>query len=123
MGAMICDYDFFKMLYQVQARSMLRSGVAVHIALLSLTDEEGNELNRRSLERAMENLQDQVRCGLRRGDVAARCSVSQYILMLPQANYENSCMVCRRLIKGFQRRYPHSPANINYSVQPLEPLL
>lgn len=123
MGAMICDYDFFKMLYQVQARSMLRSGVAVHIALLSITDEAGNELSRRSLERAMENLQDQVCSGLRRGDVAARCSVSQYILMLPQANYENSCMVCRRLIKGFQRRYPHSPANINYSVQPLEPLL
>jgi len=123
MGAMLCDYDFFKMLYQLQARSMARTGVAIHIALLSLTDQDGNELQRRSLDRAMENLQEQIRTGLRRGDVAARCSVSQYILMLPQANYENSCMVCRRIIKSFERRYPHSPASINFSVQPLEPLL
>ena len=57
----------------------------------------------------MENLQEQVRTGLRRGDVAARCSVSQYILMLPQANYENSCMVCRRLIKGSSAGTPILP--------------
>ena len=41
--------------------------------------------------------------------------------MLPQANYENSCMVCERIVGAFSRRYPHSPALIHYSVQPLEP--
>jgi len=58
---------------------------------------------------------------LRQGDVVTRCSISQMILMLPQANYENSCAVCQRIIKAFQRQYPHSPAEIHYSVQPLEP--
>ena len=42
--------------------------------------------------------------------------------MLPQANYENSCKVCERLLKAFERQYPHSPVDIKYSVQPLEPM-
>lgn len=120
-GALICDYDFFKVLYHAEARFLARSGDAIHIALLSVEGKNGEELPKRSLNRAMENLRDQVRLGLRKGDVATRCSVSQYLLMLPQANYENSCMVCERIIRAFTRQYPHSPVRLHYSVQPMEP--
>ena len=120
-GAMVCEYDFFKVLYHAEARMVARSGDAVHIGLLSVLGEGGKELPKRSLDRAMENLEEQIRLNLRRGDIASRCSVSQFILMLPQANYENSCMVCERVLKAFCRQYPHSPAEIHYSVQPLEP--
>lgn len=120
-GAMLCDYDFFRMLYQVEARFIARSGDAIHIALISVHGEGNAELPKRSLDRVMENLRDQIRINLRRGDVAAQCSVSQYILMLPQANYENSCMVCERITKSFARQFPHSPAVLHYCVQPLEP--
>ena len=122
-GALICDYDFFKVLYHAEARAVARSGDAVHIALLTLMGEDGRDLPKRSLDRAMENLQEQIRLNLRRGDIAAQCSVSQFILMLPQANYENSCMVCQRICKAFARQYPHSPADIRFSVHPLEPNL
>ena len=71
----------------------------------------------------MQNLLGVIRSSLRRGDVASRCSVSQYILLLPQANYENSCMVCDRIVKAFGRQYPHSPAVLRFSVQPLDPKL
>lgn len=122
-GALFCEYDFFKVLYQAEARAVARSGDAVHVGLLSVNGQGDKELSKRSLDRAMENLREQVRMGLRRGDIVSRCSVSQYILMLPQANYENSCMVCERIIKAFVRQYPHSPARLSYSVQPLEPNL
>ena len=69
----------------------------------------------------MDNLKELIQKNLRRGDIAARCSVSQFILLLPQANYENSCMVCERIIKTFNRQYPHSPATLRSSVHPLEP--
>ncbi len=121
-GALMCDYDFFKVLYHAEARFLARSGDAVHIGLLSVTGEGGRELPKRSLDRVMENLEELVRNNLRKGDVASRCSISQYILMLPQANYENSCMVCGRIVKAFGRQYPHSPAELHYSVQPLEPV-
>lgn len=120
-GAFFCDYDFFKVIYHAEARAIARSGDAVHICLLSVTGQNGQELPKRSLDRCMENLREIIRSSLRRGDVAARCSVSQYILMLPQANYENSRMVCQRIIKAFCRQYPHSPARLYDSVQPLEP--
>lgn len=120
-GCMICEYDFFKVLYQAEARAIARSGDAVHICLFTLTDENGEELPRRSLDRAMDNLQETIRTRLRKGDIASRCSVSQFIVMLPQANYENSCMVSQRIISAFFRQYPHSPAKIDYSVWPLEP--
>ncbi len=122
-GAMYCEYDFFRFLYQAQARSIARSGEVVHIALLSLYDCNRQPLPRKSLDRAMDNLQDLLLKSLRKGDVVCRCSVSQMLVMLPQANYENSCAVCQRLIKAFYRQYPHSPAQVHFSVQPLEPKL
>ena len=122
-GAVFCEYDFFRLLYQVQARAIVRSGDVIHIALMSLRSEDGKPLPRRSLDRAMENLQSLVVAGLRQGDVVTRYSASQLIIMLPQANYENSCAVCKRLVKAFCRQYPHSPAQVHFSVHPLEPSL
>ena len=121
-GALICDYAVFKLFYQAEARSVARRGDAIHIGVLSVIGENGKELPQRSLERAMENLRTQVQNGLRRGDVASRCSASQYVVMLLQANYENSCMVCERITRAFARAHPHSPARIHCTVHPLEPL-
>lgn len=120
-GALFCDYDFFRAIYHSVARLVERSGHAVHLALISVTDSSGGDLSKRSLERVVDNLQELIRTNLRRGDVAARCSVSQFILLLPQANYENSRMVCTRITKAFTRQYPHSPASLHTFVQPLEP--
>jgi hypothetical protein len=121
-GAFLCDYDFFRVVYRAIARAVPRSGEVVHIALLSAAAGEGEKtLSRRSLDCCMENLEEVIVTSLRKGDVVSRCSVSQYIIMLPQANFENSCMVCERIIKAFVRQYPHSPAHLRYMVQPLLP--
>jgi DNA-binding SARP family transcriptional activator len=121
-GALFCDYDFFKVIYRAQARAVARSGDAVHLCLLTVSGENG-ELSKRSLDVCMENLRRIVCSHIRKGDVASRCSVSQYVVMLPQANYENACAVMERITRTFDRQYPHSPASVRYSVQPLEPHL
>lgn len=118
-GAMVCEYDFFKILYRAEARSIARNGHSANICLLSVSGKDGEMLARRSLDPAMNNLQVLVQNNLRRGDVIARCSISQYIILLPQANYENSRMVADRLVSAFYRRYPHSPARLRYTVQQL----
>lgn len=120
-GALICDYDIFKVIYHSVTRSVGRSGDAVHLALISVDGEDGSPLSRRSLDRVVENLQDLIRSCLRRGDVVSRCSVSQFIMLLPHANYENSRMICERIVKAFRRAYPHSPALLHTSIHPLEP--
>lgn len=120
-GAMLCAYDFFKILYHAQSRAMVRTGSAAHLCLLSVAAKDGSELSKRSLDRAMDNLKDLIRQNLRRDDVAAQCSVSQYVILLPRASYENSHMVANRLMTAFYRRYPHSPARLRCVVQPLSP--
>lgn len=122
-GALVCEYDYFVVLCRSEARSMARDGKAAHIALISVSNSDDEELPKRSLDRTMDNLEDQIRTNLRRGDALTRCSVSQFLVMLPHANYEDSCMVCRRIINAFSRRYPNSPAKLRFTVQPLEPNL
>ena len=120
-GAMQCDYDYFKVLCYAESRAMERNGNATHIALLSVSSGTDKPLTKRSLDRIMEQLGEQLRANLRRGDTISRCSVSQYIIMLPKANYENSCMDCRRVMTAFNRAHPHISAVIHYMVQPLTP--
>ena len=118
-GAMQCDYDQFKVLCFAKSRDMERSGNVTHVVLLSVVSDDSKPLSKVSLNRAMDRLGEQLRLNLRRGDTYSRCSLSQYILMLPKANYENSCMVSRRIINAFQRAYPHTHVKINHMVQPL----
>ncbi len=120
-GAMVCDYDYFKILCFSESRTMERSGHATHVALLSVASTTGTPMAKRSQDRILEQLGEHIRLNLRRGDTISRCSVTQYIMMLPKANYENSCMVCRRIIASFHQAHPKTAVKINYMVQPLTP--
>lgn len=120
-GALFCDYDFFKTIYHSYARLMERSGDAAHLALVTAEAPGGGELPRRSLDRVMDNLQQLIGQNLRRGDVACRCGLAQFLLLLPQANYENSRRIADRITKAFARQYPHSPAVLRASVHPMQP--
>lgn len=121
-GAFMCDYGLFKLFYQAEARAAARRGDAIHIGILSVLANGKKTLSERGLERAMEQLRIQIQNNLRTGDIAACCSPSQYILMLVQANYENSKQVCDRVVQAFFRAYPRSPARLRAVVFPLEPI-
>lgn len=120
-GAMVCDYDYFKVLCFAEKRSMERNGNATHVALFSVVPGSGNALPKKNLDRVMDQLQRQMQVNLRRGDILSQCSASQLIVMLPNANYENSCMVCRRLLAAFHQVYPRAGVKVNFMVQPLTP--
>lgn len=120
-GAFFCEYEFFKDIYRIQVRSLARSRAETYLGLLTAVDLHGDALPQQRLNFCMERLRKLIHQCLRRGDVFARYSPSQYIIMLPCANYANSCKVMERVIKRFQRENPNSPAILHYSVQPLEP--
>ena len=121
-GALMCEYSYFKLLYQAEARSAARRCEAVHVAVLSVTDTDGGALTKRRLDRAMEELRALLQTSLRRGDIVARCSISQYIIMLLQADYEDSRMVCDRILRTYKSAHPNAAEYIRFSVLPLEPL-
>lgn len=118
-GALYCELDFFKAIYCAQSRAIARSGLAIHVVLLTVTAADGSPLSKRSLERCMENLHPLICDSLRRGDIVSQCSASQYIILLSNTNYENACLVVDRIIRRFGRQYPHSPGFLRYHVQPI----
>lgn len=120
-GALVCDYDFFRIVCHSMARMAARSGEPLHVALISVRPAKDAPLPRHSLDRVMDHLQDVIRRHLRRGDAATRCSASQFALLLPQATYENGQMICSRITRAFVRQFPHSPAVLHVSLQPLRP--
>lgn len=119
-GALVCEYDFFRVLCYSMSRSVLRNGIAVHLALITMRGKKINEHDGKRWEKLQADLQDAIRSSLRRGDSLARCSASQYVIMLPRANYENSCMVCERLSRAYYQKHSRLDAEIRYDVFPIQ---
>ena len=120
-GAFVCDYDFFKILYRAHARSVMRSGLAIHTAILTLKSKDGTELPKETLSAVMDRFEKHLSLSLRKGDVITRCSSSQFIIMLLSATYESSVKVCDRFITSFGKKYPRTHVSIDSYVQVLTP--
>ena len=69
----------------------------------------------------MEDVQFAINETLRRGDVLARYSMSQYVILLPTASYENVEMIMKRISSAFYRKYMKKDIGIQYKLQPLDP--
>ncbi len=117
-----CEYEFFKDVYRLEARSALRTGQVIHIALITITTDNRKPLTQKQTNTTMDRLKDVIGNSLRRNDVYARYSVTQYLLMLPSASFENSQMVMNRIVSAFRSQYPKMPVTLQYKVLPLDPI-
>lgn len=122
-GAFYCEYEFFKDIYRLEARGASRSGQTVHIALITVLDGYGKKLTTAKLNTAMVRLRGVITSSLRRGDVFTRYSVSQYMVMLPSASFENADAVLGRITRNFRRAYPKMEILLHFSILPLNPLM
>lgn len=120
-GALQCDFDYFRILCYALSRAMERSGNAAHVVLLDVISTAERELPRQSIDRVMGQLSQQIRLSLRRGDVFCQCSISQFVVLLGRANFENSQVICDRILRAFHRAYPYAPVRITYQARPLSP--
>lgn len=120
-GAFYCEYSVFKDIYQLESRSIERTGDSIYLCLLTLSDLKGKLLSQPFLNKGMDLLRNSIRSSLRRGDVFCRYSVSQYMLLLPTATYESGEMVLRRITQNFHRTYTRRDMIVNYSLQAVTP--
>lgn len=120
-GAFLCEYSIFKDLYRIEARCLDRYGGRVFLGLLTVTNAYMEAPEPRVLNRAMDQLVDVARRMLRKGDIIARYSPGQYVMLLPTVTYETGQMVLERIQKSFRREYPKSPVVVSYKLRPLRP--
>lgn len=118
-GAFYCEFEFFRDMYRLEARSAQRTGDSVYICLLTVTDYSNKTPEQRVLNRAMKSLKESIQGSLRRGDVFTRYSVSQYIIMLPTVSYENGKTVLQRIVARFHKEYTRRDIAVNFKLQPI----
>lgn len=123
VGPYFCEYEIFKNIYRLSARGAQRTGQSVYILLITLTDEENELLPLKTMRRAMDLLQTAIGDSLRKEDVCARFSNSQYVLMLTSISYENCELVLKRIETRFQFLLRNKKVIMHKTMQPMDPIV
>ncbi|MGX8700857.1 BTAD domain-containing putative transcriptional regulator [Caproiciproducens sp.] len=119
-GAYYCDYDVFKSIYRIQARSVARTGGSVFIVLFTVSGPDGELPKPRVAKLASERLKATIMDSLRKGDTVASYSATQFIVMLPLISYENAEMVVDRILQKFRFRYRRDNVKISTRINALD---
>ncbi|MCL2120730.1 MAG: winged helix-turn-helix domain-containing protein [Clostridiales bacterium] len=119
-GPFCCEYGFFREAYRLEARRAARHGTSVQIALITLSLPDGKSPTLNLLNKTMDQVLSVLENTLRRGDVVARYSGAQYVLMLPTASYEDATMILDRIVSTFDQKNRKSFLILNYKIQQLD---
>ncbi len=118
-GAYYCNYQSFTNTYRFVVRHIERSGQTAYLMLLTFSD-LGNdtvELNKK-MQKISLAFHTVARESLRRGDVYARYSPSQFILLLMDISEENCKVVSARIQERFLNYYQDSEVSLHFKVIP-----
>jgi DNA-binding SARP family transcriptional activator len=104
-GAFFCELEVFKNIYRLKMRDSQRSGQRVQICLITIRNPRGEETESGSrIISEMKKLHDCVSVSLRKSDVFARYSLSQYVLMLSSAAEDTGKMVVNRIANCYRSK-------------------
>jgi len=122
-GAFYCEYEVFRQAYIVEIRRSKRHKRDVNVFLLTLTRDPvkagKRPLDKRAVESAMGKLFYIINDSLRVGDIFARYSPSQYIMMLRFMTRENCEAILKRLESRYREENILGAETFVYEFQPL----
>ena len=99
----------------------MRTGQSVYLILFTVSDENGGLLTIRVQNAIMRFLQLLIGNSLRRGDVYAQYSDTQYVVMLQSITEENTQKVADRIAQGCKELCDSKKIILNVTIQPLDP--
>lgn len=116
-GPFVCEYCIFQETYRLIARQAAREGRSVYLCLITISDSKGDLPSLNKLDAAMKRLLDAINDSLRRGDVVSKYSGAQYVILLPDINYEDGSMVMERIIKKYYQANRRSVLHLKYKLE------
>lgn len=119
-GVFLCGYPVFKEIYQLEARKSLRSGLPNQMILFTIETIHGENdaIGLFRIKQGMEQMERVMKRTLRLGDVAAKYSDSQYVLLVLNCNRECAYLVADRLVnKMFEGTSKYSGIKIKVDVE------
>ena len=118
--AFFCSFEQFTSIYQLEVRRAMRNGGCLHVAMITLTDDKGAFLTPKINDVVAEQVQKVIVSTVRQSDVVAKFSPSQFIIMLPNANLEDSAFVVERILNAYYLEYSKSLIRLNYQIREME---
>lgn len=119
-GAFICDYGIFKETYKIVTRQAARSNRSVSIVLITVCDSHGELPDLNILDKVMEKLVIVIRDDLRRGDVVSKYSGAQFVIMLPDARYNDAVKITERIIRSYYKSNRKSLLQFKYKIDEIK---
>ena len=121
-GVFFCDYQIFRQIYRMEMRRIDRLGIAEYIILLTLRRNSriwrGSTVDHGLIE-GMDILENAICESLRIGDVAARYSPTQVIVLLPACTYESGVKVAERIRNNFKNNIGNRRLELIYELAEL----
>lgn len=103
INAYYCSLPSFIDIYRLAARRSERNGQPFCLMLCTITDYEGKVIqNQEKLKARSELLRKTIGRALRRSDVYAKYSASQYLVLLMGVGEENCMVVGKRISRNFR---------------------
>jgi diguanylate cyclase (GGDEF)-like protein len=116
-GAYKVEYDGFQKIYRFISRCLERKNQPVQIVLFTI---QGENEDRDVMRKAMTELATAASGSLRRGDVIAKFSDCQYVVILIDASIENGRRAAERAMSRWNKIQKNSELSLNYEIQSIE---
>jgi DNA-binding SARP family transcriptional activator len=107
-SAFFCELEVFKNIYRLKIRDAERNSQKIQICLITVTDpvSEKHENYPEAIAEEMKKLRVCVGDSLRKSDIYARYSVSQFVIMLPAATDEAGKTITGRITDRYRAASP-----------------
>lgn len=117
----ICEYPVFREIYRVEARRIRRTGIAEYVVLVTIkpSGRSGKDGQDARIRAGMEILEQLLKRALRTGDVVARYSSMQYVLLLPTCTYGSTLLIAERIESEFRREAGKRRLVLQFEVEEL----
>lgn len=116
-GTFYCNYDTFKNMYRLHARTYKRTKASRFLALLTLVDEEANHPFSQAIRTHMLILKKVIFDLLRKNDIFTQFSASQYSLILETQNVQNCELVMQRINDRFEKKAELNTIKLQWEIK------
>ena len=106
-SAFVCGFEEFRSIYQLEVRRAPRTGSCMHVVMLTVGEDCRTDIER---------LKEFLVTSLRSGDVVAQYSDTQFIIMLHEADLEDSERVMERVVKNYRNNTPQESVSLNWQI-------
>lgn len=118
-GAIICDYEYFKFLYNIQKRKSLRTNESDYVALITLAKSKISRHDQLEVEKWSKNMTQVLSKSLRKGDVFSFWNETQLLIMLHNISGEGIRTVESRIKKNLYLYGKESYMDMQIRFQPI----